>query len=73
MSWRLPSGKALAEFALQSGFLAPLLLGTPTVRRKKISQTNAPALSPGTPVRQELKEGPEAARTFRRGELRETR
>jgi len=21
--WRLPSGKALAEFALQSGFLAP--------------------------------------------------
>ena len=27
MSWRLPSGKALAEFALQSGFLAPLLLG----------------------------------------------
>lgn len=26
-SWRLPSGKALAEFALQAGFLAPLLLG----------------------------------------------
>lgn len=25
-SWRLPSGKALAEFALQAGFLAPLLL-----------------------------------------------
>jgi hypothetical protein len=24
-SWRLPSGKALAEFALQSGFLAPPL------------------------------------------------
>ncbi len=24
-SWRLPSGKALAEFALQSGFLAPLV------------------------------------------------
>jgi len=23
--WRLPSGKPLAEFALQSGFLAPLL------------------------------------------------
>jgi len=30
-SWRLPSGKALAEFALQSGFLAPLLLKTGTV------------------------------------------
>ncbi|MEP7351987.1 MAG: hypothetical protein ABI824_02020 [Acidobacteriota bacterium] len=27
MSWRLPSGKGLAEFALQSGFLAPLMLG----------------------------------------------
>jgi hypothetical protein len=24
-TWRLPSGKALAEFALQAGFLAPLL------------------------------------------------
>ena len=24
-SWRLPSGKALAEFALQAGFVAPLL------------------------------------------------
>ena len=23
--WRLPSGKALVEFALQAGFLAPLL------------------------------------------------
>jgi hypothetical protein len=27
-SWRLPSGKALAEFALQAGFLAPLLFKT---------------------------------------------
>jgi hypothetical protein len=25
-SWRLPSGQALAEFALQTGFLAPLLM-----------------------------------------------
>ena len=30
-SWRLPSGKALAEFALQAGFLAPLLFRTKTV------------------------------------------
>lgn len=30
-SWRLPSGKALAEFALQAGFLAPLLFKTETV------------------------------------------
>jgi hypothetical protein len=29
-TWRLPSGKALAEFALQAGFLAPLMLGTGT-------------------------------------------
>jgi hypothetical protein len=29
LSWRLPSGKRLAEFALQSGFLAPLLMGGP--------------------------------------------
>ena len=27
-SWRLPSGQALAEFALQAGFLAPMLLKT---------------------------------------------
>lgn len=27
LSWRLPSGKALAEFALRSGFLAPLVMG----------------------------------------------
>jgi hypothetical protein len=41
MSWRLPSGKALAEFALQSGFLAPLLMSGPLgdgrVKRKKKS------------------------------------
>ena len=30
-AWRLPSGKALAEFALQAGFLAPLLLDGPPV------------------------------------------
>ena len=32
--WRLPSGKALAEFALQAGFLAPLMLGMPKPRRQ---------------------------------------
>ena len=35
MSWRLPSGKALAEFALQSGFLAPLLMGGPPLKKRK--------------------------------------
>ena len=33
--WRLPSGKALAEFALQAGFLAPLMLGVPKAGRKR--------------------------------------
>jgi hypothetical protein len=32
-SWRLPSGKALAEFALQAGFLAPLLFRVERVGR----------------------------------------
>jgi hypothetical protein len=35
MSWRLPSGKALAEFALQAGFLAPLMLGGPRFKKPK--------------------------------------
>jgi hypothetical protein len=34
-SWRLPSGKALAEFALQAGFLAPLLLRSEQFNKKK--------------------------------------
>ena len=29
MSWRLPSGKALAEFALQAGFLVPRVMRAP--------------------------------------------
>jgi len=33
-SWRLPSGKALAEFALQAGFLAPLLFRTERFGRR---------------------------------------
>jgi hypothetical protein len=33
-SWRLPSGKALAEFALQAGFLAPLMLQMPRWNNK---------------------------------------
>jgi hypothetical protein len=41
-SWRLPSGKALAEFALQAGFLAPLLL------RSERTPGDGPAL--GEPV-----------------------
>jgi hypothetical protein len=50
-SWRLPSGKALAEFALQAGFLAPLLFnveqfgGEPrgSEVRRLVDQTAEPA------------------------------
>jgi hypothetical protein len=41
-SWRLPSGKALAEFALQAGFLAPLLFKTE--RSAKAAVEGSPAL-----------------------------
>ena len=37
-TWRLPSGKPLAEFALQAGFIAPLLLaGAPLSRRSVLN------------------------------------
>ncbi len=42
MSWRLPSGKALAEFALQAGFLAPLMMGAPRLKKKKTMAQAAP-------------------------------
>jgi hypothetical protein len=40
-SWRLPSGKALAEFALQAGFLAPLLFGAKSFGRNPASAPRA--------------------------------
>ena len=61
MSWRLPSGKALAEFALQAGFLAPLMLGTPAFKRKKSA---APAGSSAV-VDQRVEEAPERSGSFR--------
>lgn len=61
MSWRLPSGKALAEFALQSGFLAPLMLSGPVPKPRK-----RPA---GAEMRPELdkqtREAPDSTGTFR--------
>ncbi len=67
MSWRLPSGKALAEFALQAGFLAPLMMGGPRLKKKK---TVAPAVNP---VEKGVKEAPELSGTFRAGSFRERR
>jgi hypothetical protein len=61
MSWRLPSGKALAEFALQAGFLAPLMMGAPRLKKRKIP---APAVIPVV-VNKRVKEAPELSGTFR--------
>jgi hypothetical protein len=62
MSWRLPSGKELAEFALQSGFLAPMMLERPNLKRKK-----APVPAPVSPaaVKRETGEVPEHSGSFR--------
>ena len=68
MSWRLPSGKALAEFALQAGFLAPLMLGAPKAKRKKPASAGveeSTAQRSAAAVEQRLREGPEASGTFR--------
>jgi len=54
-SWRLPSGKALAEFALQTGFLAPLLF------RQQPPRASSASLDENTALR---------AKTLRKGEPR---
>ena len=69
MSWRLPSGKALAEFALQAGFLAPLMMGGPRLKKKK---TVAPA-EKAVVMEKRVKEAPELSGTFRAGSFRERR
>jgi len=61
MSWRLPSGKDLAEFALQAGFLAPLMLERPNLKRRK-----APAPVSASPVvERQAREAPEHSGSFR--------
>jgi hypothetical protein len=40
-SWRLPSGKALAEFALQAGFLAPLLFRADGFGKSALNRSSA--------------------------------
>jgi len=49
--WRLPSGKALAEFALQAGFLAPLMLGLPKPRRVAEVQAEKDVAGSGAEVK----------------------
>jgi hypothetical protein len=60
MSWRLPSGKALAEFALQAGFLAPLMLSGPAKKKSKPGAT-----PPAVVVEKSIEEAPESSGTFR--------
>jgi hypothetical protein len=62
MSWRLPSGKALAEFALQAGFLAPLMIGARPFPKKKPMGKAGAADAGGN---QQWGEGPGASGTFR--------
>jgi hypothetical protein len=45
MSWRLPSGMALAEFALQTGFLAPLMMRAPKLKKKAAGDVAAQTAS----------------------------
>jgi hypothetical protein len=61
MSWRLPSGKELAEFALQSGFLAPMMLERPNLKRRKAA---APAAI-STVVVEQKGDVPEHSGSFR--------
>lgn len=62
MSWRLPSGRDLAEFALQAGFLAPMMLERPNLKRRK-----TPVPAPVSPVVAErhVGEAPENSGSFR--------
>lgn len=62
MSWRLPSGKALAEFWLDTGFLAPLMLGGPAIKRKKAKPVE---VDPAVVAKENVKEVPETSGTFR--------
>lgn len=62
MSWRLPSGKELAEFALQSGFLAPMMLDRPNLKRK---MTPVPAPASPVVIERQAGEVPEHSGSFR--------
>jgi len=70
MSWRLPSGQALAEFALQTGFLAPLMMRAPNPQQAKgktvvtgMGKDNAAGQSAASQER--LEEAPARMASFR--------
>jgi hypothetical protein len=53
-SWRLPSGKALAEFALQAGFLAPLLFRAEGLGKSAPNRNSKAAQTPALPGSSEM-------------------
>ena len=67
MSWRLPSGKALAEFALQTGFLAPLMMRAPKVKPKaeKSRRAMSPLVRNVPSTREQVEEAPARTASFR--------
>jgi hypothetical protein len=66
MSWRLPSGKALAEFALQAGFLAPLIMRAPKVKKRAPVDPAADLSALSARVaRERIEEAPERTASFR--------
>ncbi|HXP85980.1 MAG TPA: hypothetical protein VN841_14750 [Bryobacteraceae bacterium] len=62
LSWRLPSGKALAEFALQAGFLAPLMLVGPRYKKPKKAPGSA---ADGAVAEKQFTEVPGSSGSFR--------
>ena len=67
MSWRLPSGKALAEFALQTGFLAPLIMRAPKAKPKADVSSRAmhPHVRNSPSTREQVEEAPGRTASFR--------
>jgi hypothetical protein len=53
-SWRLPSGKALAEFALQAGFLAPLLFRAEGLGKSAPNRNSKATETPAMPESSEM-------------------
>ena len=68
LSWRLPSGQALAEFALQTGFLAPLMMRAPQGKGKQKSVDGQAATGSDAVARKPeegLEEAPARLASFR--------
>ena len=66
LSWRLPSGKALSEFALQAGFLAPLMLSSTGIKkRRKTAETPVDVVRVKAQLEKHAGEGPEHSGSFR--------